>query len=88
MPFSPGHQGLQHRTKIAAHSRQGVAESGRIVLVSLSCDEGRGFQPDQTVGKDVGRNALGRGEEFPVASLSPEEVSNHKQRPAVADQIE
>lgn len=57
---------------------------------------GRGFagdeaflrQPCKTSAEDIGRNPFGRGEKFIKILFPTEKITNHQQRPTVAQQIE
>src|SRR5205823_5098525 len=60
----------------------------RVLAVGRRGDEAGGLEPLEALGKDVGRNVLGRGDKLAETLLAREQVANHEQRPAIAQQVE
>src|SRR5579871_5478607 len=46
------------------------------------------LEPLEAIGQDVGGDAFGGGEKFAVAGFAAQQVTNHEQGPAVAEQVE
>src|SRR5207302_1111004 len=65
-----------------------VLEARRALAVRHTPDQAGGLQALEPLGEDVGGNVLGRAEEVAEAGFAMEKVTDHQQRPAVADQIE
>ena len=59
-----------------------------MLLIRGFCYQRCIFQFFQAVGEDVGRNALGRILKRSIGRIAPEQVSNHKQRPFVTNQVQ
>jgi hypothetical protein len=61
----------------------------RAVCITLARDQPALFEPIEPVGEDVAGNPLGRILEIREAPLVvQQEIPNHQQRPAIADEIE
>jgi hypothetical protein len=85
---APVHHRAQDRPQLLTPRRQPVFDPWGVIAVATRRDDAGLDQPPQSIRKDVGRNALRRAQELGKASLPSDQVANHEERPAVADEIQ
>ena len=85
---APVAQGAHGRRERSAGLGEVVVPAAGVVPVRGAGDQAGLLEALETVGQDVGGNALDGSEELAVARLAAQQVADDQQRPAVAEQVE
>src|SRR6266849_1982258 len=85
---TPGGDGIDHRPELAPALGQVIVQAERMLAVRRAGDHARALETFEALGQNVGRNMLGRCRKLAEARLAGEQVADHEQSPAIAQDVE